>query len=111
MSELVADIEAAVLETSGVLALYRTGSAVTNLISAAVEQLGSVEDAAPRVVVTETADRTQVDVAIGIASEASAVETAQAVRDRVQALLRSRGVHGASVRLTVAHVADGRALA
>ncbi|MGM7698428.1 hypothetical protein [Microbacterium sp. A84] len=111
MTELVPDIEVLVLATPGVLALYRTGSVVTNLISAAVEQWGTSEDAASRVVVTRRGDVAEVDIAIGIESAAGAVETAQAVHERVQALLLSRGEQGAFVRITVAHVADGRPLA
>lgn len=109
MSDLVAEIEAAVLATPGVLALYRTGSVVTNLIGAAAESLGVSEDAATRVVVRRTADVTEVEVAIGIESGAGAVDVAEAVRERVRGLIAAEP--GPFVRITVVHVADGRALA
>ncbi|MGV2985008.1 hypothetical protein ACNPNP_15015, partial [Microbacterium sp. AGC85] len=111
MNDLVVKIEAAVLGTPGVVALYRTGSAVTNLVGAAVERLSGSEDAATRVVITNTGGSTQVEVALGIDSQGSAVEIAQAVRDRVTALLVAAGETTPFVRLTVVHVADGRPLA
>lgn len=111
MNDLVMEIEAAVLSTPGVVALYRTGSAVTNLIGAAAERLGVSEDAATRVVLTKTDATTQVEIAIGIESVGSAVEIAQAARERVAALFAAAGESAPFVRLTVAHVADGRPLA
>lgn len=106
MSDLVTEIENVVLATPGVLALYRAGSLVTNLIGAAVESLGVSEDAATRVIVRRTVDATEVDVAIGIEPTAGSVEVAETVRERVRRLLEAEP--GLFVRITVVHVADGR---
>lgn len=111
MSELAVEIETVVLATPGVLALYRSGSAVSNLVGAAAERWGKSEDAASRVVVAQSEDRTEVAIAIGIESGAPAVEVAQEVREQVQALLVARNEPTPFVRLTVMHVSDGRALA
>lgn len=111
MSELAGDIEAVVLATPGVLALYRSGSAVKNLIGAAAERWGTSEDAASRVVIVQSEDRTEAVIAIGIESGAAAVGVAQAVREQVQAMLVARNEPAPFVRLTVMHVADGSALA
>lgn len=110
MKDPVAEIEKAVLATPGVVALYRTGSVVTNLIGAAAERIGGSEDAAARVVVTEADGTTRVEIAIGIESVASAVEIAQTVRERVAALFVERGEETPFIRLAVVHVMDGRSL-
>lgn len=111
MSELAGEIEVVVLATPGVIALYRAGSAVTNLIGATAERWGKSEDAASRVDIAQSEDRTEVAIAIGIDSGAAAVEVAQAVREQVQVLLVARNEPTPFVRLTVMHVADGAALA
>lgn len=111
MTELGAEIEAAALATPGVLALYRAGSLVNRLLGAATDRLGLAEEPASRVVVVRTNDATEVEIAIGIESAASAVETAEAVRSRLIALLIERGEPRPALRITVVHVADGRALA
>lgn len=111
MSEVLSEIEAIVVATPGVLALYRTGSAVRNVIGAAAERLRVREEAASRVVVAQKEDRTEVDIAIGIESGSSAVEVAAAVRERVRVLLVDLNQPSPFIRLTVVHVADGRPLA
>lgn len=111
MNDVVAEIEAAVLATPGVVALYRTGTAVTNLVGAAVERLSGSEGAATRAVVTKKDGTTQVEIALGIESGGSSLEIAQAVRDRVTALLVAAGEPEPFIRLTVVYVADGRPLA
>lgn len=104
MSDRAAEIEAVVLETPGVVAVYRTGSAVSKLIDAMAEQLTGSEEAANRVTVTQGADdRDEIEIAIGVESDAAAVETAQAVRERVAALFAGT-VPGPLVRITVVHV-------
>lgn len=110
MSELIADVEAVVLATPGVLALYRTGSTVANAVGEAAELLNLSEDAAKRVVIVQSEDRTEVDIAIGIDSGSGAVELVQTVRGLVEALLVERGQPAPFVRLTVVHIADGRPL-
>lgn len=111
MNELAGEIETVVLATPGVVALYRSGSAVTNLIDAAAERWGKSDDAASRVVVAQSDDHYEVTIAVGIESAATAVEVAQAVRDEVQTLLVARNEPTAFVRITVVHVADEAALA
>lgn len=82
MSGLVATIEAAALTTLGVVGLYRTGSAVANMIGAAAEQLTA--EAATRAAVTEMDEGIEVELTVGIVSAGGAVATVQAVHDRVR---------------------------
>ena len=107
MSTTVAEVEKVVLATPGVLALYRTGPVVANLIGAAAELLELSEDAALRVSISQGDDRTEVDIAIGIDSAEAAAEIVHTVRERVDALLLSLEQTKPFVRVTVVHVAEG----
>jgi len=106
MSEIVAEVESVVLAVPGVVGLYRTGSAVTNLIGAAAERLGASADAVSRVTVAQREGRTEVDIAIGVESGAAAAETAQAVSQRVEAALVAQAVPEPLIRVTIVYVAE-----
>ncbi len=110
MNDLGTEIEAAALATPGVLALYRTGSMLANAVTAAAEQLMRPASAPTRVVVTTSDGVTRVDIAVGVGAGTPAAETAQAVRERVEALLIARDLPHPFIRLTVVHVADGQPL-
>lgn len=107
MDELTAQIEAAALATPGVLSLYRTGSAVTNLIEAGVERLSRGDAAPARVSITGATDAPAVELSLGIAATAGAPETTALVRAQVERVLIAHGVVDPLIRLTVVHVADG----
>ena len=111
MNDLGREIEAVALATPGALALYRSGSMLANAVTAAAEQLMRPTEGATRVVVTPSDGVTRVDIAIGVGSGTPAAETAQAVRERVEALLVARGHPNPFIRLTVVHVADGQPIA
>lgn len=107
MSGLAATIEATALETPGVVGLYRAGSTVVKIISAATDRLAPEEDTVSRVVVTETDEGAEVELAIAVGSSLGAAEIAQAVRDRVRELFAADG-RSVFIRLTVVHVTGDR---
>lgn len=102
-SMIADEIETAVRATPGVVALYRAGSLVQNVLIAGAEALGLAQEAS---LVAIDGEPATVRVSIGVHDEAGAMASVRRAHEAVVAVLATHGITDATVQLTVAHVAE-----
>ena len=105
-TEVAAEIEAAVRAIPGVADLYRPRSLVSNAVDASARRLGLRDADASLVLVQQTGEEFQVDIAMGVHSAAGATVTTQMVHRVVRDLFTEREQEDARIVLTVVHVQD-----
>jgi len=97
-------VEAAVLATSGVRSLYRSGSLISNLVGTGAVALGISRSDEPLVAVQVSGGDAQIEASLGIEYSAGAVDTLREVRAVVERTLTADGLALADIVLTIAYV-------
>lgn len=100
---LVTALEAAVLAVPGVVGLYRSGTLLGNALEAATQAVG-LRDAGSRLRISEEAERTGVEAAIGVSEAEAASITIARVRDAIIEVVAEHALPPADVVLTVVRV-------
>jgi len=85
--ELAAAIEAALLGTPGVAALFPVAGSLTLLVEAGAQAIGVRDEPGPRVVVRTDGDAVEVEAALGVSAGHAAAETVRRAHAAIRAAL------------------------
>ena len=85
--ELAVAIEAALLGTPGVAALFPVAGALTLLVEAGAQAIGAKDEQGPRVVVRIHGDAVEIEAALGVDAEHAAAETVRRAHAAIRAAL------------------------
>ncbi|WP_424936896.1 MULTISPECIES: hypothetical protein [Bacteria] len=102
--ERAAAIEAALLATPGVAALFPVAGTLSILVEAGTQMIGGKEEPASRVVVRTAGDTVEVEAAIGVDADHAAAETVRRAHAAIRAAVPDATVARAIV--TLVHVDD-----
>lgn len=101
---LAADIEAAILATPGVTAVFRTGSTTAKIIASGATVLGLRETNNPLVRIESTTEQISVEVSIGVTGAVSVIDTVKRLHSLISAMSTQITGQPTETRITVAHI-------